>query len=172
MTLPPDTRFEIRALAVWGQARYLSVTEALYNTKSLRVSTVSGKEAFCFFETWIPERGTNPGSLTFQTGSFNHCTRAPDLLRLDLQSVKLYRRVPSHCSNQKLYSANAMINTSRWEFIITPFASSILLCKGKRQYLLTFQVSRYCLLPLLSSIILDVMVDKTDLAEIILWQTT
>ena len=25
---PPDTRFEIRALAVWGRARYLSVTEA------------------------------------------------------------------------------------------------------------------------------------------------
>ena len=29
---PPDTGFEIRALAVWGRARYLSVTEALHNT--------------------------------------------------------------------------------------------------------------------------------------------
>ena len=28
----PDTGFEIRALAVWGRARYLSVTEALHNT--------------------------------------------------------------------------------------------------------------------------------------------
>ena len=29
---PPDTGFEIRALAVWGRARYLSVTEAPHNT--------------------------------------------------------------------------------------------------------------------------------------------
>ena len=29
---PPDTGFEIRALAVWGWARYLSVTEAPHNT--------------------------------------------------------------------------------------------------------------------------------------------
>ena len=33
MTLyPPDTGFEIRALAVWGRARYLSVTEAPHKT--------------------------------------------------------------------------------------------------------------------------------------------
>ena len=30
---PPDTGFEIRALAVWGRARYLSVTEAPNNTE-------------------------------------------------------------------------------------------------------------------------------------------
>ena len=29
---PPDTGFEIRALAVWGRARYLSVTEVPHNT--------------------------------------------------------------------------------------------------------------------------------------------
>ena len=29
---PPDTGFEIRALAVWGRVRYLSVTEAPHNT--------------------------------------------------------------------------------------------------------------------------------------------
>ena len=29
---PPDTGFEIQALAVWGRARYLSVTEAPHNT--------------------------------------------------------------------------------------------------------------------------------------------
>ena len=29
---PPDTWFEIRALTVWGRARYLSVTEAPHNT--------------------------------------------------------------------------------------------------------------------------------------------
>ena len=36
---PPDTGFEIRALAVWGRARYLSVTEAPRNTD---------------FHTWTP----------------------------------------------------------------------------------------------------------------------
>ena len=33
---PPDTHFEIRAQVVWGQARYLSVTEAPHNIESLR----------------------------------------------------------------------------------------------------------------------------------------
>ena len=32
---PPDTGFDIRALAVWGRARYLSVTEAPHNTDFL-----------------------------------------------------------------------------------------------------------------------------------------
>ena len=36
----PDTGFEIRAPAVWGRARYLSVKEAPHNIESLRVSGV------------------------------------------------------------------------------------------------------------------------------------
>ena len=48
----PDTGFEVRALAVWGRARYLSVTAAPHNIESLRVS---GKKTFCFLETWRPE---------------------------------------------------------------------------------------------------------------------
>ena len=40
---PPDTRFEIRALAIWGRARYLSITEASHNIEYLRVS---GEETF------------------------------------------------------------------------------------------------------------------------------
>ena len=64
MTLPS----RLRALAVRGRARYLSVTEALYNIESLRVS---GEETFCFFETRRPEWGSNPRSPTFQAGSFN-----------------------------------------------------------------------------------------------------
>ena len=35
---PPDTGLEIRALAIWGRARYLSVTEAPHNTNN-RVSS-------------------------------------------------------------------------------------------------------------------------------------
>ena len=45
---PPDTGCEIRALAVWGRARYLSVAETPHNVDSLRVS---GVEFFCFFES-------------------------------------------------------------------------------------------------------------------------
>ena len=43
---PPDTGFEIRALAVWGRARYLSVTEAPHNTN---FHTWMGK-------MWAPKR--------------------------------------------------------------------------------------------------------------------
>ena len=63
---------EIRALAVWGWARYLSVTETHRNIESLRMS---GVETFGFFETWIPELGTNPRSPAFRECSSNHCTR-------------------------------------------------------------------------------------------------
>ena len=37
-TLSSDTGFKIRALAVWVQARHLSVTEARHNIESLGVS--------------------------------------------------------------------------------------------------------------------------------------
>ena len=30
----------------------------------------------CFFETWMPERGTNRRSQSFRAGSFNHCIAA------------------------------------------------------------------------------------------------
>ena len=45
---PPDTGFEIRALAVWGRARYLSVTEAPHN---IDFHTWMGKKHFCSFQT-------------------------------------------------------------------------------------------------------------------------
>ena len=66
MALP--SRHGIRALTVWNQARYLSVTEAPHNIGSLRVSGEN---------TWRPELGSNPRSPIFQAGSFNHCNRAP-----------------------------------------------------------------------------------------------
>ena len=50
-------------MAVWGRARYLSVTEAPHNIESSRVS---GEETCCFFETWRPEWGSSPRSTTFQ----------------------------------------------------------------------------------------------------------
>ena len=45
---PPDTGFEIQALAVWGRARYLWDTEAPHNTE---FTTWMGKKHFCFFQT-------------------------------------------------------------------------------------------------------------------------
>ena len=72
------TGFEIRALAVWDRARYLSVTEAPYNIASL---WVNGKETFCLFLGNLKARvGSTPRTTTFQAGSFNHCTRAPAFL--------------------------------------------------------------------------------------------
>ena len=43
---PPDTEFEIQALAVWGRARHLSVAEAPHNIESVRASR---EDIFCFF---------------------------------------------------------------------------------------------------------------------------
>ena len=70
----PYTGFKIRALAVWGRARSLSVTEVVHIIESIRVSE---EELFRFFETWRTEWGSNPRFTIFQTCNFNHCTRAP-----------------------------------------------------------------------------------------------
>ena len=64
---PPDTGFEIRARAVWGRARYLSVTEAPHNTD---------------FHTWMGKKQTAetgnraPNSGVKGSGA-NHYPRAP-----------------------------------------------------------------------------------------------
>ena len=50
---PPDTGFEIGALAVWGRARYISVTEAPHNTE---FHTWMGKKHFAPFKP--PRPGT------------------------------------------------------------------------------------------------------------------
>ena len=63
---PPDTGFEIRALAVWGRARYLSVTEAPHNTN---FHTWMGKKQFCFFQTAeTGNRTPDAGMLTTTLG--------------------------------------------------------------------------------------------------------
>ena len=59
-------------MAVWGQVRHLSVTEAPNNIKFHEWGV---KKTF-FFKTWKPESGSNPRLPTFQAGSFNHCTTA------------------------------------------------------------------------------------------------
>ena len=64
----PDTGFEIWALAVWGRARYLSVTEAPHNTD---FHTWMGKKHFCFFQT------AETGNRTPNSGVKNHYPRVP-----------------------------------------------------------------------------------------------
>ena len=59
---PPDTGFEIRALAVWGRARYLSVTEAPHNTD---FHTWMGKKHFLFLSR-PPGPGTEPRTLAWK----------------------------------------------------------------------------------------------------------
>ena len=59
---PPDTAFEIRALAVWGRARYLSVTEAPHNTD---FHTWMGKKHF-FVSFKPPRPGTEPRTLAWK----------------------------------------------------------------------------------------------------------
>ena len=59
---PPDTGFEIRALSVWGRARYLSVTEAPHNTN---FHTWMGKKHFLFFLK-PPRPGTEPRTLAWK----------------------------------------------------------------------------------------------------------
>ena len=72
---PPDTGFEIRALAVWGRARYLSVTEAARNTD---FHTWMGKKHFCFFQT--AESGNRTPNSGVKGSGANHYPRAPALL--------------------------------------------------------------------------------------------
>ena len=76
---PPDTGFEIRALAVWGRARYLSVTEAPHNTN---FHTWMGKKQFCFFQT--AETGNRTPDSGVKGSGANHYPRAPALVGLVL----------------------------------------------------------------------------------------
>ena len=71
---PPDPGFEIRALAFWGRARYLSVTEAPHNTN---FHTWMGKKHFGFFQT--AETGNRTPDSGVKGSGANHYPRAPAL---------------------------------------------------------------------------------------------
>ena len=68
----PDTGFEIQALAVWGRARYLSVTKVPHNTK---FHTWMGKKHFRFFQT--AESGSRTLNSSVKGSGANHYPRAP-----------------------------------------------------------------------------------------------
>ena len=69
---PPDTGFEIRALAVWGRARYLWVTEAPHNTE---FHTGMVKKHICCFQT--AETGNRIPNSSVKGSGANHYPRAP-----------------------------------------------------------------------------------------------
>ena len=69
---PSDTGFEIRALAVWGRACYLWVTEAFHNTE---FHTWMGKKHVCFFQT--AETGKRTPNSSVKGSGANHYPRAP-----------------------------------------------------------------------------------------------
>ena len=76
---PQDTGFEIRALAVWGRARYLSVTEAPHNTN---FHTWMGKKQLCFFQT--AETGNRTPDSGVKGSGTNHYPRAPAQFKVKL----------------------------------------------------------------------------------------
>ena len=70
---PPDTGFESSLGGLKPS------TPPLFHRGSPRYLVFTSEQGrnICFFETWLPERSSNPQSSTPQAGSFNHCTRAP-----------------------------------------------------------------------------------------------
>ena len=66
------------ALAVWGRARYLSVTEAPHNTN---FHTWMGKKQFCFFQT--AETGNRTPDSGVKGSGANHYPRAPAPVRIN-----------------------------------------------------------------------------------------
>ena len=70
-TVLQTQEFEIRASAVWGRARYLSVTEAPHNTN---FHTWMGKKHFCFFQT--AETGNRTPNSGVKGSGANHYPRA------------------------------------------------------------------------------------------------
>ena len=70
-------------MAVWGRARYLSVTEAPHNTN---FHTWMGKEQFCFFQT--AETGNRTPDSGVKGSGANHYPRAPAPMLLETRHFK------------------------------------------------------------------------------------
>ena len=68
---PPDSGFEIRALAVWGRVRYLSVTETPHN---IDFYAWMGKKHFYFFQAAVT--GNQTPSSSVQGSGANHYPKA------------------------------------------------------------------------------------------------
>ena len=83
---PSDTGFEIRALAVWGPARYFSVTEAPH-----WLSHVDGEETF-FVSFKPPRPRTEPRTLAWKAAVLT-TTLGPPPPKLEL-CPSLWKKMP------------------------------------------------------------------------------
>ena len=108
---PPDTGFEIRALADWGRARYLSVTEALHNTD---FHTWMEKKHFCFFQT--AETGNRTTNSGVKGSGANHYSRAPPgTQRGTRRPTPIYHREASLSWSLYLFGYSSIKTTlGRW----------------------------------------------------------
>ena len=167
---PPDTGFEIRALAVWGRARHLSVAEAPHNTD---FHTWMGKKHFCFFQT--ADTGNRAPNSGVNGSGANHYPRAPALYvkqRGCLSSCLLPRVIPSpvvtlavsasppskmadvklEMENKTIFSAVSMLGQRRrrWPIIETTLNTYVRICGWDRRGISTPDTqtsqcfTRYC----------------------------
>ena len=89
----PDTGFEIQALAAWGRARYLSVTEVPHNVDFLRVS---GKETFVSLKL-EGQSGVRTRDLRFsKQAAKGTAPPPPDLITYVLQSMYIIASLPGN----------------------------------------------------------------------------
>ena len=134
---PPDTGFEIRALAVWGRARYLSVTEAPHNTD---FHTWVGKKHFCFFQT--AETGNRTPNSGVKGSGANHHPRAPapdiymnistspdpaQIINLNFQPLELvsrYRDAQLQVTENYWYLFNLTSNSCKYWCLSSHFISN------------------------------------------------
>ena len=114
---PPDTGIEIRALAVWGRARYLSVTEAPHNTE---FHTWMGKKHFLSLKP--PRPGTEPRTLAWKAAVLT-TTLGPPPWHL---TVYCHKTRSLRCTGKLTFYAIFSIYSIRYYFVFKrPFSSYI-----------------------------------------------
>ena len=116
---PPDSGFEIRALAVWGRARYLSVTEVPHNTD---FHTWMGKKHFCFFQT--AETGNRTPNSGVKGSGANHYPRAPARNKLVYSKIQKKVKVQVYSLISSLKTYHPTLHLTPWSldlFIREPF---------------------------------------------------
>ena len=140
---PPDTGFEIRALAVWGRARYLSVTEAPHNTN---FHTWMGKKQFCFFQT--AETGNRtPDSGVIGSGA-NHYPKAPAHILKKRLSFRYYCNINSWAKVRQNITVFHVSDMTRYESLLYKtkdiYLVYILKCAFLKRALLVHLIIRHC----------------------------
>ena len=99
---PPDTGFEIRALTVWGRARYLSVTEAPHNFEFFTRGW--GRNICVSFKP--PRPGTEPRTLAWKAAVLTTTLGPPP--KINLIGSSLTPRLSSYdiisCIMHRIYS--------------------------------------------------------------------